>query len=219
MNTKDNTVFENQDIKKDKELEKIRSEVSVCKKCLLSENRNKTVPGEGSSCAEMLFLGEAPGANEDKKGIPFCGSAGSFLNEMLASIGLSRGDIFITNTIKCRPPNNRDPEDEEKKACRDYLERQFAVINPKIVVLLGRHAVASFLPGVGGITHTHGKAFKRPNGYIYLPLYHPAAALHNGSLRKTLIEDFQKIPAVIKKIKQQNAKKQDEKRSEQMKLI
>lgn len=192
---------------KEKELEKIREEVSVCQKCKLGKTRVNAVPGEGDPNAEIIFIGEAPGANEDKKGIPFCGAAGNFLDEMLGSIGLDRKDIFITNTVKCRPPENRDPEDDEKTACRPFLEQQFKIINPKLIVCLGRHSAATFLPGAGTITTTHGKAFRRPSGQVYLPLYHPAAALHNGSLRQTLVADFNKIPEILKKINQSNNEK------------
>ncbi len=183
-----------------KELNKIREEVLVCTKCPLSKSRTIAVPGEGSFSSEIMFIGEAPGATEDIKGIPFCGAAGKFLDEMLEVIGLGRSDIFITNTVKCRPPENRDPEDSEKEACRPYLDRQFKAINPKLIVCLGRHSTSTFLPGAGGISKLHGKALRRPDGRVYLPLYHPAAALHNGSLRETLINDFKKIPLIIKKI-------------------
>ena len=122
-----------------KELNKIREEVLVCTKCPLSKSRTIAVPGEGSFSSEIMFIGEAPGATEDIKGIPFCGAAGKFLDEMLEVIGLGRSDIFITNTVKCRPPENRDPEDSEKEACRPYLDRQFKAINPKLIVCLGRH--------------------------------------------------------------------------------
>lgn len=201
-------------------LNQIRAEVSICEKCPLSKIRNLTVPGEGNPTAAVLFIGEAPGANEDAKGIPFCGAAGKFLDEMLASINLSRDDIFITNTVKCRPPDNRDPEEEEKAACRPYLDRQFKIINPALIVCLGRHSTSTFLPGAGGISKLHGKVLRRPNGQVYLPLYHPAAALHNGSLRETLISDFMKIPAILAKIKSSEKNQpQDKSNIEQQSLI
>lgn len=183
------------------ELDEIRNQVLECTKCKLSKTRNTAVPGEGDYGTEIMFIGEAPGATEDEKGIPFCGAAGKFLDEMLASIGLDRTKIFITNVVKCRPPGNRDPEDDEKISCRPYLDRQIELIKPKLIVCLGRHAMASLLPGQVSISALHGKALKRPNGIVYLPLYHPAAALHNGGLRSTLMEDFGKIPAVLKKIR------------------
>lgn len=182
------------------ELDKIRVEVSKCSLCSLAKFRINTVPGEGNPSADIMFIGEAPGANEDKKGIPFCGAAGKFLDEMLRTIGLDRQNVFITNTVKCRPPENRDPEESEKAACHLYLERQFDLVQPKLIVLLGRHSTATFLPECGTITKLHGRALKRPDGRVYLPLYHPAAALHNGGLRQTLINDFKKIPQILKKI-------------------
>ncbi|MDO8444382.1 MAG: uracil-DNA glycosylase [bacterium] len=182
------------------ELDSIRTQVLSCTLCGLSKTRDNAVPGEGNYSAEIIFIGEGPGANEDEKGIPFCGASGKFLDEMLASIKLDRDKVFITNTVKCRPPGNRDPEEDEKVACRPYLERQIELIAPKVIVCLGRHAAASLLPGQPGISAIHGKALKRPNGIVYLPLYHPAAALHNGSLRATLINDFAKIPTILKKI-------------------
>lgn len=192
---------------KTKKLEEVRRTIANCTKCKLSKTRNKTVPGEGDPNSEIIFIGEAPGENEDKQGIPFCGAAGKFLDQMLESIGMSRDDVFIANTVKCRPPGNRDPEDEEKEACRPYLEEQFELINPILIICLGKHSTATFLPGLGSISNLHGKAVRRSNGKVYLPLYHPAAALHNGSLRDVLISDFSKIPEIIKKAKKINAEK------------
>lgn len=198
------------DAERKRELEEVRKQVLVCPKCPLSKFRTVAVPGEGDFNAKVMFIGEAPGANEDKEGIPFCGAAGKFLDEMLALINLKRSDVFITNTVKCRPPENRDPEDLEKEACRPYLDRQFEIINPKLVIPMGRHAVSTFLPGAGGITALHGRVLKRPNGKIYYPLYHPAAALHNGSLRSTLMEDFKKIPAILEKLESKEEQSQKE---------
>lgn len=196
---------------KQSQLDEIASEIAQCVKCPLSNSRNNTVPGSGSPEADILFVGEAPGQKEDEQGVPFCGAAGKFLDEMLSVIGLSRDKVFIANTLKCRPPENRDPEDSEKEACRPYLDRQVEIINPKLIVCLGRHSVATFMPGAGGISKLHGKAVRRPNGQVYLALYHPAAALHNGGLRSTLIEDFKKIPAIINKIK--NSENQEQKQT------
>lgn len=205
------------------QLQEIASEISKCQKCPLAKTRTNTVPGSGSPEAEILFVGEAPGQREDEQGIPFCGSAGKFLDEMLASIGMDRNQVFIANTLKCRPPQNRDPEDSEKEACRPYLDRQVQIVNPKLIVCLGRHSVSNFLPGAGGISKLHGKAVRRPNGQVYLALYHPAAALHNGGLRGTLIEDFKKIPAILSKIKEEENKKiikiEEKDRSQQQTLI
>jgi len=192
------------DSEKVKELDQIAKKICNCTLCPLSKSRTIAVPGSGNYNSEILFIGEAPGATEDKCGIPFCGAAGKFLNEMLAEIGLNREDIFITNTVKCRPPANRDPEEAEKNICTStYLDRQIELINPKMIVCLGRHAATYMIPGMPPISQSHGHAYKRPNGKIYLPLFHPAAALYNGSLRETLKEDFKKIPNIINKIKQQ----------------
>ncbi len=187
--------------KKAEELAKVAEEIAKCAKCPLQKTRHNVVPGYGSSHAEILFVGEAPGANEDEQGVPFCGAAGKFLDEMLASIGMDRNQVFIANTLKCRPPQNRDPEESEKQACRPYLDRQIDIIKPKLIVCLGRHSVATLMPGAGGISKLHGRVIKRPNGQVYLALYHPAAALHNGGLRAVLLKDFGKIPAIIEKIK------------------
>jgi DNA polymerase len=202
------------------ELDIIAGEVSKCTLCELSKSRTNTVPGLGDPDADILFVGEAPGEKEDLAGIPFCGAAGKFLDEMLASIGLTRENVFILNTVKCRPPGNRDPEDSEKEACKSYLTKQLEIIKPKLIVCLGRHSCATFLPGAGGISSLHGKAVKRPSGQVYFALYHPAAALHNGGLRGTLLTDFSKIPAVLKKVKEQEKNKPIEKANiKQQKLI
>lgn len=207
---------------KQKALLEVAEEIKDCKKCPLYKTRNITVPGSGDANSKILFVGEAPGQKEDEQGIPFCGAAGKFLDEMLISIGLCRDQVFIANTLKCRPPDNRDPEDSEKIACRPYLDRQVKIINPKLIVCLGRHSVANFMPGAGGISKMHGKAVRRPNGQVYLALYHPAAALHNGGLRATLMEDFKKIPAILRKIETEEAirvEPKDDVKSELIKLL
>jgi uracil-DNA glycosylase family 4 len=155
--------------------------------------------GDGNPDAEAVFIGEAPGKNEDLQGIPFVGAAGQFLNDMLEMIGLKRKDIYITNIVKYRPPNNRDPLPEEKQVFLPYLESQLEVIKPVIVVTLGRHSLNCFLPDLQ-ISKVHGQP-KRYKGRVYLPLFHPAAALYNGSMRQTLIDDFALIPTIIQKIK------------------
>ena len=185
---------------KQEKLALLRQEIGGCQKCPLAKSRNRTVPGEGDPNTQILFIGEAPGFNEDQQGIPFCGAAGKFLDELLGSIEMKRQDVFIANTLKCRPPENRDPEPEEKAACRPYLDQQIEIIGPKIIITLGKHSTETFLPGVGGITRQRAKLFRRPGNRYFFPLYHPAAALHNGNLRDTLIQDFKKIPDVLKKI-------------------
>lgn len=203
-------------------LDEIAVEIAGCTKCSLFKTRTNTVPGSGDPNSKILFVGEAPGQREDEQGIPFCGAAGKFLTEMLAEIGLTRDEVFIANTLKCRPPENRDPEESEKEACRPYLDRQVETIKPRLIVCLGRHSVANFMPGAGGISKLHGKAVRRPSGQVYLALYHPAAALHNGGLRSTLMEDFKKIPAILQKIEVDETKKvvqKDESQAEQPRLI
>ncbi len=164
----------------------------------LREGATQLVFGAGNPEAEIVFIGEAPGKNEDLKGEPFVGAAGKFLNEMLETIGLKRSDIYITNIVKYRPPNNRDPLPEEKAAFLPYLKKQLDVIQAKLIVLLGRHSMDSLLPGLK-ISDVHGQP-KRFEGRVYLPLFHPAAALYNGSMRQTLLDDFARIPAILKKI-------------------
>lgn len=155
------------------------------------------VIGDGNPDADIVFIGEAPGKNEDEQGLPFVGASGKFLNEMLASAGMNREDVYITNIVKYRPPNNRDPTPAEKQAFWPYLARQLEIIDPKIIVTLGKHSMEFFLPGAK-ISEVHGHAVHKPvthhdghNGeWVIVPLYHPAAALYNGSLRQTLIDDF-----------------------------
>ncbi len=165
----------------------------------LAKTATQLVFGVGNPDADIVFIGEAPGKNEDLKGEPFVGAAGKFLDEMLAMIDLKRQDIYITNIVKYRPPGNRDPFPDEKTAFLPYLESQLEVIHPALVVTLGRHSLNCFLPDLQ-ISQCHGQP-KRYKGRIYLPLFHPAAALYNGAMRQTLIDDFAAIPAIIEKIK------------------
>jgi len=164
----------------------------------LAKTATQLVFGDGNPNAEAVLIGEAPGKNEDVQGKPFVGAAGQFLNDMLEMIGLKRQDVYITNIVKYRPPDNRDPFPEEKQAFLPYLESQLEVIQPLIVVTLGRHSLNCFLPDLQ-ISQVHGQP-KRYKGRIYLPMFHPAAALYNGAMRQTLIDDFALIPTVIKKI-------------------
>lgn len=200
--------MDSQDTKQ--KLTEIEAEIASCQLCPLYKTRRKIVPGEGNPHAEIMFIGEAPGAREDEEGRPFCGPAGKFLDQLLDSIGLQRADVYIANTLKCRPPANRDPLPEEKSACRKYLEKQIRAIGPQIVVTLGRHSTETYLPGLGGITKLRAKLYRRPNGIYYFPLYHPAAALHNGSMRQTLLDDFAKLPAAIEKAKTEAQKSKKE---------
>jgi len=184
---------------KQTQLDKIKAEIISEKICPeLAEGATQLVFGNGNPDAEVVFIGEAPGKNEDEQGLAFVGSAGKFLDEMLAEIGLKREDIYITNIVKYRPANNRDPFPDEKAAFLPYLRQQIEIIKPKLIVTLGRHSMEVLLPGLK-ISHCHGQP-KRYKGQVYLPLFHPAAALYNGSMRQTLIDDFQIIPRVLAKI-------------------
>ncbi|HEX4662362.1 MAG TPA: uracil-DNA glycosylase [Candidatus Saccharimonadales bacterium] len=191
-------------------LDQIKSDILANKVCPnLAETATNLVMGAGNPNADIVFIGEAPGKNEDEQGLPFVGAAGKFLNEMLASINLDRDDVYITNIVKYRPPNNRDPEVTEKKAFWPYLVRQLEVIEPKIVITLGRHSMEYFLPNMK-ISAIHGDPKRIKFGQITLvvvPLFHPAAALYNGSLRQTLLDDFSRIPKIIDLIKTETPKK------------
>ena len=169
----------------------------------LRAQATQLVMGGGNPDADIVFIGEAPGKNEDEQGLPFVGAAGKFLNEMLAVADMSRDDIYITNIVKYRPPGNRDPLPEEKKAFWPYLLKQIGIIQPQIVVTLGRHSMEYFLPGQL-ISKIHGEPQRirfDDNTLVIVPLYHPAAALYNGSLRQTLIDDFIRMPAIIEDLK------------------
>jgi uracil-DNA glycosylase family 4 len=161
----------------------------------LKAGAKQLVFGDGNPDAEIVFIGEAPGKNEDEQGLPFVGAAGRFLEEMLDTIGFKRSDVYITNIVKYRPPNNRDPHPNEKAAFLPFLRSQLEVIKPKLVVTLGRHSMDSLLPGLQ-ISKVHGQP-KRYKDQVYLPLFHPAAALYNGSMRQTLIDDFARIPKIL----------------------
>jgi DNA polymerase len=164
----------------------------------LAASATQLVLGEGSVDAAIMMVGEAPGAAEDAQGRPFIGASGKFLSEMLGSIGLSREDVYITNIVKYRPPNNRDPKPNEVDAFKPYLQQQINIIKPQIIITLGRHAMNVFLPGAK-IGEIHGQP-QMVDGHWYLPLYHPAAALYNGSMRVTLKEDFSRIPDILKNL-------------------
>ena len=170
-------------------------EVRSCTLCTLSAKRTNAVPGDGDRKANVMFIGEGPGYYEDQQGIPFVGRAGQLLNEMLESIDLRRQDIYITNMLKCRPPNNRDPLPAEITACGPYLERQIRMISPKVIVTLGRYSTANFFP-TEPISKLRGKPMPW-NGITILPMYHPAAALRNGKLKDALHRDFQQIPELL----------------------
>jgi len=188
------------------DLFEVEAQVRTCTRCPLSVGRTNAVPGAGSASAEVMFIGEGPGKSEDLQGKPFVGAAGRILNELLASIGFSREDIYIANVVKCRPPDNRDPLPEEVVACWPYLEAQISAIKPLLIVTLGRHSMNRFLPNLK-ISEAHGRA-KSAKGLwaktqVYLPLYHPAVALYSPSKKSVLLEDFAQIPLILDKLRNQ----------------
>jgi uracil-DNA glycosylase family 4 len=190
-------------------LTELYREIALCQKCEIAKYRNKVVPGEGAEDAKIMFIGEAPGWHEDQLGRPFVGPAGKFLDELLASIGLKREQVYIANVIKCRPTANRDPLPMEIQNCRKWLERQIELIHPKMIVTLGRYSMAMFFPDKS-ISKIHGTAQKRDN-VIYYAMYHPAAALHQASLRRAIEEDTLKIPSLLaqsEKIKEEEEQPQ-----------
>ncbi|MFA5986488.1 MAG: uracil-DNA glycosylase [Parcubacteria group bacterium] len=188
---------------KNQKLQKLNETMHVLCACTLKATATHVVPGKGSADAKIMFIGEAPGAKEDALGEPFVGAAGKFLSELLATIDLKREDIYITNVVKYRPPENRDPLPEEVADCWLWLQEQVKLIDPLLIVPLGRHALERFVPG-RRISLDHGKAFRRTidglGERVYYALYHPAAALYNGGLRQTLFDDFINIPKIISKI-------------------
>ncbi len=180
-------------------MEKIAAEIRICEKCQLYKGRTKAVPGDGRFNAEILFVGEGPGFHEDQQGLPFVGASGKYLEQLLELIGLTRKDVFITNIVRCRPPQNRDPERLEIEACEPYLDRQIALIQPKIIATLGRYSMAKFFPD-GKISKIHGVA-KKEDGRIYYPLFHPAAVLRNPALREPMEEDFKRMKKLLEELR------------------
>ena len=180
--------------KKEKELKSLEKEILSCKKCVLYKKRNFPVIGQGSFKAKIMFVGEAPGAKEDATGIPFCGRSGKFLDELLKSAGIDREKVYICNIIKCRPPQNRDPEEKEIKACSRFIKKQIEILSPKVICPLGRHSMrfimemSGFFEDSEVIGKIHGKVFKGKNTVI--PFYHPAVALYNPNMKKVLKKDF-----------------------------
>jgi DNA polymerase len=176
-------------------LTELNKEIECCQDCELGKHRTRAVPGEGPENAILLFIGEAPGWHEDQQGRPFVGPAGKYLEELLASINLKREQVYIANVIKCRPPSNRDPLPGEIQACSKWLNQQIELICPKMIVTLGRYSMAKYFSNQS-ISQVHGKARKQDN-VVYYAMYHPAAALHQGSLRKTIEADMLKIPQIL----------------------
>ncbi len=178
----------------------IAEEVRTCTRCPLARRRTLAVPGEGNPLSDVLLVGEGPGAREDATGRPFVGPAGQLLDELLASIGWARDDVFIANVVKCRPPGNRDPEPEEIGACAPYLDRQEAALDPVVIVTLGRFSLRRYLPAAR-ISAVHG-SLRRSGGRFVFPMYHPAAALHQASLRDTLFADIRSLPMALLRVRE-----------------
>jgi uracil-DNA glycosylase family 4 len=187
----------------EEELAQIAKEVSGCILCGLHTARKKAVPGEGPSDSDILFIGEGPGFHENEEGRPFVGAAGRFLEELLASIGMRREQVFICNVVKCRPPGNRDPQPDEIEACRPYLDRQIAAIRPAVIVTLGRFSMARYF-GTAKISAVHGQA-KTVDGRLVVAMFHPAAALHQPQLKSSIEDDFRKLPALIEQARKRPA--------------
>lgn len=188
---------------KQSQLDQLAADINEKNVCPgLAEQATNLVMGDGNLDADIVFIGEAPGKNEDLQGLPFVGAAGKFLNEMLTAAGMERKDVYITNIVKYRPPNNRDPLPEEKAAFWPYLLKQLQIIQPKVIITLGRHSMEYFLPDMK-IGQIHGQPKRIQFGeqkIVIMPLFHPAAALYNGSLRQTLIDDFLKVPQIISQL-------------------
>jgi uracil-DNA glycosylase family 4 len=180
------------------ELTDLYPKIRVCTLCQLSQSRTRAVPGEGPEDAALMFIGEAPGFHEDKTGRPFVGAAGRFLEELLASIGMTRDQVYIANVIKCRPPGNRDPLPNEIEACEPYLDRQIELIQPRMIVTLGRFSMARVFPGAK-ISSIHGTP-RKVGGILYYPMFHPAAALHQPKYRTLVEEDMARIPELLGKV-------------------
>lgn len=182
------------------DLKRIADEVRACRLCSLGAGRKNAVPGEGPANAEIMLIGEGPGFHEDQQGRPFVGPSGQFLNELLAMAGYRREEVFITNVIKCRPPGNRDPLPDEIAACAHHLDRQIELINPKVIITLGRYSMAKFFPGAK-ISAIHGQA-RRVNGRTVVAMFHPAAALHQPALRSAIEEDFRRLREIVRQAEQ-----------------
>jgi uracil-DNA glycosylase len=180
----------------EQELKKLAKRIKVCTRCELHRSRTEAVPGEGPTHAEIMFIGEGPGAREDEQGRPFVGASGKFLDQLLEQAGVTRAEVWITNVVKCRPPGNRDPLPDEIDTCTgNYLQRQIEVVNPSIIVTLGRHSMGLFFKGAK-ITQIHGQMRQVGERFV-IAMYHPAAALHQQSLKSVLMQDFAKLPELL----------------------
>ncbi|MFZ1772037.1 MAG: uracil-DNA glycosylase [Caldilinea sp.] len=184
-------------------IRRVEAEVLVCTHCPLAASRTHAVPGEGNLNALAMFVGEGPGYEEDKKGRPFVGRSGQYLTDTLANLGIARGDVYITNVVKCRPPQNRDPRPEELAACSDYLTRQVEIINPRIIVTLGRFSMQRWFPD-GAITKIHGQVRNIGHGRIAMAMFHPAAALRNPTWQSAFEQDMAALPGLIERARRAN---------------
>jgi DNA polymerase len=194
---------------KTEEFRKFEEAVMNCQNCNLWHTRTNVVPGDGNINAEIMLIGEGPGKNEDLQGKPFVGAAGQLLTALLTSINLKRENVYIANVVKCRPPNNRDPLPEEALTCWPWLETQIHIIQPKIIITLGRHSLARFSEKNPQISQVHGRALRKEfpgvGKIVFFPSYHPAAALYNGGLRETLFKDFAKLPKILEIINKESS--------------
>jgi uracil-DNA glycosylase family 4 len=206
-------------------LNKLADEISACVKCILHETRKKSVPGDGPATAEIMFIGEGPGSHENEQGHPFVGASGKFLDQLLAQAGVTRTAVFVCNVVKCRPPENRDPLPDEIAACDAHLEAQIRIINPSIIVTLGRISMNKFIPGAK-ITAVHGQMRKVGDRFV-IPMFHPAAALHQAALKPAILADFAKLPDQLKEARAAlgksaplvSGRKKDEDKPEQLNLF
>lgn len=184
----------------EEKLHQLAREVSICTRCALHESRKQAVPGDGPADAEIMFIGEGPGFHENEQGHPFVGASGKFLDQLLAQAGLTREEVFIANVVKCRPPGNRDPLPEELSACNAFLEAQIQIIRPSIIVTLGRFSMNKFFPAAK-ISAVHGQ-MKQVDGRFVIPMFHPAAALHQPTLKPSILGDFAKLPSQLNEARQ-----------------
>jgi uracil-DNA glycosylase family 4 len=192
-------------------------EIRTCQKCILSQGRTNSVPGEGPEDAEIMFIGEGPGFHEDRQGRPFVGAAGKFLEELLEKIDLQRKDVYIANVVKCRPPGNRDPQPAEIDACRPYMDKQIDLVRPRLIVTLGRFSMQRYFPGAS-ISRIHGQP-KRVGNVIYYPMFHPAAALHQPRWRSLVEEDILRIPELLARLDEIEEEEPDLPQAEQLSLF
>ena len=190
-----------QEVVQEELLEEAAREIRACRDCPLGSSRTNAVPGCGPASARVMFIAEGPGKNEDEQGVPFVGPAGEFLEDLLPLAGLAREDVFITNMIKCQAPGNRDPRPEELAACEHHLDRQIEIIQPEIIVTLGRFSLGKFLPGEKAISHARGKLRHRKGRFIF-PIMHPAAGLRRNEFRDLIVDDFEAIPDVLRQVRE-----------------